>query len=280
MIIGVVGAAGSIGSRHATNLLNRGHRVYGFDPHPLPAALFALEAEAQRSGITHRSRELDALVIATPTEQHETYVLQGIADDKHLFIEKPLALARKGTTAKWRKLLQASGKHIAVGFNLRFHPGVVAAKKKLQSVDAPYFATFILAQASHKHLYLRDGVIDNWMCHEIDLALHLLGPARLIYAVGDDMSTDIMLQHESGCRTHIHADYIAEEERRYFKILTKTGHVELDLVESPVINAHYDAEIAAFATLLSKNTNFSDLATAEDGLRCMQICEDAISARS
>lgn len=114
-----------------------------------------------------------------------------------------------------------------VGYNLRFHPCVTKAKEWMSRIGKPIWASFVCAQYNDKPDYLRDGVILNWS-HEIDLALYLLGPARVAASStqlrnGQDVLTDIILTHECGARSSIHLDYLTKKEQRHFMIQGETG---------------------------------------------------------
>ncbi len=158
MKIGVIGL-GSIGMRHARNLQSLGHKVIGYDP------IEELRDQFPGEGLTE-----EAYVFATPTKHHYGNILDSALTYKPLFVEKPIAHL-------WHPDF-----HIVrmVGYNLRFHACVKKAKEWIDAgrIGKPLWANFTCGQFSDKPAYLRDGVILNWS-HEIDLALHLLGPGHL-----------------------------------------------------------------------------------------------------
>ena len=70
------------------------------------------------------------MVVATRHDSHEEFAAAALAAGKHVFCEKPLALTFEGlerVTAAWR----ASAGHLMVGFNRRYAPSVVAARKHM-----------------------------------------------------------------------------------------------------------------------------------------------------
>lgn len=218
MKIGVIGL-GSIGMRHANNLASLGHEVIGYDP-ILVSKYPAFDPWKDRSP--------EAFVIASPTDTHLDFMAYLALQDKPIFVEKPIAhkaLKEYGRTTRVRTDM--------VGYNMRFHPAVIMAKRRMLDIGQPIWANFVCAQKNNKPVYLRDGVILNWS-HEIDLALYLLGEADVVASHTrltddkDDM-TDIVLKHGNFCRTTVHLDYLTEPEQRYFTIVGTGGTIAVDL---------------------------------------------------
>lgn len=214
--IGVLGHLGSIGSRHLKNFKELGCNVDGWDPlknHPLDRASLIAWA--------------DAIVVATPTEQHFVDLIT-IPMDKFIFVEKPIVARREQIPEKLNE-----DNILMVGYNLRFHSCVKKAREWLGKgvIGKPVWARFTCAQYNDKPSYLRDGVILNWS-HEIDLALYLLGPAELMGATdsGSNLADLTVFHTPIGCQTTIHLDYLTKYERRSFLIVGTEGSIEADLV--------------------------------------------------
>jgi len=224
--IGVIGL-GSIGMRHAKNLKRMGHNVVGFDPVLVGDGFPSMWP-------VRRLDELDAIVVASPTEQHgNDLVTIGPEMLSKSFFEKPICTRLNNPFAREVAM---------VGYNLRFHGCVKVAKEWIDSgkIGDPQWANFTLGQHSEKPAYLRTGVILNWS-HEIDLALYLLGPAMVagsntLVRDGKDEMTDILLTHQTNAPrfdpwiTTIHLDYISNPEVRRFRIQGTRGIIEVDLV--------------------------------------------------
>lgn len=219
MDIGVLGA-GSIGSRHIKNLVELGHHVRIYDP---------LFSNADRYDVAYLSQ---AVIIATPTNEHFSDIHLCHEMQKPMFVEKPIVGA-------YREWVSVPTEHIKmVGYNLRFHSCVKKAKDLMGAgrIGKPIWARFTCAQYNDRPEYLRDGVILNWS-HEIDLAIYLLGNAAYITsaafgkeASGED-TVDIVLHHtQSKCQSVVHLDYLTKPERRGFMIVGEDGAIEADLV--------------------------------------------------
>ena len=220
MRIGILGY-GSIGSRHGRNLLALGHKIIIHDP-----------AMAESLPTIEVIKQSDAVVIASPTSEHWKDILYCIEYNKPCFVEKPIANCSPRSTAK-----TTLSYPLMVGYNMRFHPCVLKAREWLNDgrIGTPQWASFICAQFNDKPEYLRDGVTLNWS-HEIDLALHLLGPAEVQAAAIDQKDTvaDIILWHWP-CQTHIHLDYVTRPEHRGFSISGDKGLIIANLPERQIV---------------------------------------------
>ena len=224
MKIGVLGA-GSIGSRHIKNLIELGHTVQMYDPKIDPHVY-----DKHRNNIIYWA---DAVVIATPTDEHANSIRYCHDMNTPMFVEKPIVGAYKD----WGFI---PTEHIKmVGYNLRFHSCVKRARELVGHgvIGRPLWARFNCAQFNDRPDYLRDGVILNWS-HEIDLAIYLLGNAAHItssaFKTSHDSSedvADIILYHtQPKIQSVIHLDYLTKPERRGFMIVGEDGAIEVDLV--------------------------------------------------
>jgi predicted dehydrogenase len=232
----------------------------------------------------------DAIVIATPTSRHYADIIL-CHPSKPLFVEKPIVCTRDQLSIPTVNNIRM------VGYNLRFHSCVKKAREWLGTglIGKPLWARFTCAQYNDKPAYLRDGVILNWS-HEIDLALYLLGNARLDAAsishnVREDMA-DLVLQHGNTlCRTSIHLDYLTKWERRGFVIVGDNGSLEADLVSRQIfhrdnngrfIHTHYGrdtfdgnylSEAKAFLDRLDGKETIG--CTAAEAIEIIRICLEA-----
>jgi predicted dehydrogenase len=310
---GILGL-GSIGARHATNLLSLGAEVIAFDPSE--EARSAAEAKFipladEREAVLENSA---AIIIASPNACHLEDLKDAVAHDCHCFAEKPLAHVADGVK---EVLDQAAGNNLVVfaGLNLRFEAAVMAAKGLIDgnALGAPLWASF---QSSHwlpdwrpnqdySQGYTADpetgGVLFD-IIHEFDLANHLLGPAETIFAaarntgmieIPSEDCADIVLGHESGVRSVLHLDYVTRPTRRFAEIGGDKGILRLDLVMGEVTlidhtgavtekqifggedpNKAYLEEMSTFVDCIESKS-----APPCDGIEALAILEQVIQAR-
>ena len=236
--IGVIGL-GSIGLRHAKNLIELGCEVYGFDPEPGRIALL-IHAGGKHKPEWEEAYRPDAVVVATPTSEHVNTALPYLGFCP-VFMEKPIADRSLGILEKV----------VMVGNNLRFHPAVKQCKAWLDDriIGDVLWASLTCAQHNDRPAYLRDGVILNWGAHEVDLALHLFGPAQITAASAneDDSIADIILVHSyTGIRSTIHLDYVTRPELRQTRIVGTSGGIEINLPGRTAVAIRPDGKVIEF----------------------------------
>lgn len=120
---------GSIGRRHIANLVALGCAVAAYDlsadalngvPAGASRHLFALDAFP----IT----EYDAVVIATPWDQHLALVELAVETRTPFFVEKPLGSLEQ--LPQWRAMAKRNLPINQVGYMLRFHPEYICLRER------------------------------------------------------------------------------------------------------------------------------------------------------
>lgn len=247
-MIAVLGL-GSIGLRHAQNVLTLGRAVIGFDPSAERRALLAAKGGQTTDSLDHALDAATAVVIASPSDRHEDDLAAAIEAGCHALVEKPIG-HREGRLGGLLDTAEAKGLVVAAALNLRLHPAVLAAKRVVAEggIGTVLWGRFLAA------LYLPDwrpgqdwrqgyandpctgGAIFDYI-HEFDLAAHLLGPfatracvaghSGTLGLASEDMA-DAVLDH-GGILSSIHVDYVTRPRRRHFEIAGSTGQIEVDL---------------------------------------------------
>lgn len=262
VIIGILGY-GSIGRRHAENAGALGHGILVYDP-----ALNPLDCSS-RDEVLARA---DAIIIATPTPQHWQDIMDCAIREKPMLIEKPITHPDPLAVDQVEEILGRKKVPAFMGFNLRFHECVRKAKEWLPEIGRPVSADFAVLQKCNRPDYLRDGVISNWLSHEIDLALHLLGPGEHFYCEADkaDTKADIKIKHPQGT-SWLTGDYLTDPEIRRFRISGSHGIMDVDLVRRTVDLAtngvsHYSAEDSFDQNYKNELTSFLNQIEGKPGL--------------
>ena len=126
-------------------------------------------------------RDIDAVIIATPTNTHVDVVIEAAAAGKHIFTEKPLALTVERCDEAIAAV-KASGVKIQVGFMRRFDPAYVAAKAK---IDAGAIGNPVLFKSIGRDSWRPNvdfarrensgGLMMDMGIHDFDLARWLMG---------------------------------------------------------------------------------------------------------
>lgn len=129
--------------------------------------------------------EINTVAIVTRHNTHARFVQQALEAGKHVFVEKPLAIAHDELAQvkeSWQRAADAGkARHVMVGFNRRFAPQVVRMKELLAAVKEPKaFIMTMNAGAIPADHWTQDaevggGRIIGEACHFIDLMRHLAG---------------------------------------------------------------------------------------------------------
>ncbi|MDB5677660.1 bi-domain-containing oxidoreductase [Sphingomonas bacterium] len=143
---------------------------------------------AERQGFAHAATdpqavlgdaETDCVFIATRHDSHARLAVEALNAGKHVFVEKPLALTRD-QLAEVQAAAEASTGVLAVGFNRRFAPMMIAAKAALANRGGPIAMQYRI-NAGHVpgdswlHGSEGGGRIVGEACHFVDALTFLAG---------------------------------------------------------------------------------------------------------
>ena len=186
---------GRMGIAYARYLANRvpGATLYAVADVRLEAAEAArAEFGAARAVTDYRDlltdKNVDGIVVMTPTKLHKDVVIDAARAGKAIFCEKPLSLAIEDAEAMKAAVAQC-GVFFQLGFMRRFDPGYAAAKKK---IDAGAIGTPCVFKSTSKDKerpsvdYLRPensgGLFIDMGIHDFDLARWFMGDVASVYS--------------------------------------------------------------------------------------------------
>jgi predicted dehydrogenase len=278
----IVAGSGSIGSRHLSNLLLN---------HPAIEAQF-LKLCGTRVGL---EKDLSALIIATPSALHAELLLQGLAADLPMYVEKPVV-----TTAADLRAVEAVvaargvGAPTQVGCNLRFLPSLQRLRQLLQagaigrvvraSFEAGQWLPDWRPQQNHRLGYSADparggGVVLD-LVHEIDAALWLLGDLTAVAAqtaavpvleIASEAVATALLRSAGGALVQIGLDYVARSPVRRYQLIGEDGTLCWDLprrelrLETPRRSELIDCGEGGFDVAQTYRTAMAEFVTAVQG---------------
>lgn len=232
-VLGIIGAGNFTGSTIVPNLkkLNAPMK-YIASSKGLSGTILA-----KKHGITHSTTnyrdiltdtEVDAVLITTRHGAHAAQVIEALNAGKHVFVEKPLALTFDELDAV-EAAYQKADKTLTVGFNRRFSPFIIDAKKQIGASNAPINviatmnAGFIPAEMWVHDMHSGGGRIIGEACHFIDLITYLTGSlveSVVMNALGPNPAenTDnasILLRYKNGSTGVI--NYFSNGSKAYSK---------------------------------------------------------------
>lgn len=191
---------GSVGSRHTKNLIKLGfkditlYRTYKNKlSYSMPKAVKVFNNITSLLNL----KKFNLVIISNPSSKHISHALMAAKKKLNIYIEKPLSNNLKGIQ-QLENLQKKFNLKILVGFQLRYHPGLILIKNliknkslgKVYSVvsDVGEYLPSWHPQEDYKRSYasnkkLGGGVILT-LIHEIDYLYWIFGEFKSVYATG------------------------------------------------------------------------------------------------
>lgn len=281
----LVAGLGSAGQRHVRNLRTlfgasveiHAYRVRGLsrvirpdgttDPGPVEQTYGITAFTSLDDALAARP---DAVFVTNPPDQHLRVALAAARAGCHLFIEKPLSHTLAGV-AELRDAVARAGVVCAVGYQLRLHPVFTALRDKLAGgavgrvlsaqLDFGEYLPAWHPWEDYRGMFQADrarggGVILE-QSHDLDYALALFGPARVVAGAGGRSGeldidaedwADLLLtcgEAESPVPVHLHQDLLRHPQTRTCRIVGARGRLDADFVSGQVTLTHPTGEVEA-----------------------------------
>jgi myo-inositol 2-dehydrogenase / D-chiro-inositol 1-dehydrogenase len=311
---GILGA-GRIGKVHARTIADSGNASVAFvaDAIAEAASSLAQSVGAQVSSVDEIiASDVDAILIATPTDTHADLIEQAARAGKAILCEKPVSLSVE-RIEQCLPVVEKAGVPLMIGFNRRFDPNFQALHRRLRDgeVGAVELVTIISrdpAPPPVSYIARSGGLYRDMMIHDFDMARFLVGEDfvsvtamggalvdKAIGEAGDVDTAAVQMQTASGKIAVItnsrRATYGYDQriEVHGSKGLLRAGNVHMTTVEradgegftADVIQnffidryvAAYAAEVNSFIEAMTKGTKPSP--SGYDGLQAQKLAEAA-----
>ncbi len=250
----LIAGLGSIGRRHMRNLIALGETdivLYRTRESTMPEeelAGFPQETDLQFALEKHRP---DAVIVSNPTAYHLDVAIPAAEAGCSLLLEKPLSHSMDRID-DLESALERGGGRVVVGFQFRFHPGLVRAKRlievgKIGRVISAHvhFGEYLPAWhpwEDYRKGYaaradLGGGVVLT-QCHSLDYLPWLVGRVESVWgftAKLSDLEVDVEdtakigLRFENGALGSIHLDYNQQPPAHYFEVAGTKGSLQWNL---------------------------------------------------
>lgn len=190
--------------------------------------------------------EVDAVIIAAPTEVHPELARWALDNNIPTLVEKPIA-ADLADTEKLVASAERSDTPFMCGFVERFNPAVRTAAKL---IEAPIHVT--AARHSPYPSRIRTGVAWDLLIHDVDTCLRLVdGDLSMVRAsrgvyhpashTDSEDVAEAVLTFSSGAVAAVSASRVGQRKVRALTIAELTRTIELDLLRRDVtIYRHVD----------------------------------------
>jgi myo-inositol 2-dehydrogenase / D-chiro-inositol 1-dehydrogenase len=190
--VGLLGA-GRIGRIHGGNVAISGKSLLVAVADAMPEAAqslaSALGARVDSAEALVAAKDIDAVLICSPTDTHAELIEAAVKAGKAVFCEKPVDLS-SDRIVTCLKVVAASGKPLMIGFNRRFDPSFAEAHRRIGAgaIGKVELVSIISRDPSPpppSYVARSGGLFRDMMIHDLDMARFLLGEEPVeVHAVG------------------------------------------------------------------------------------------------
>ena len=298
--IGIIGA-GRLGSFHADKAAKHtAVQLVGVadSSEQRRKELASKHAIADYASLAELLRQVDAVVIAAPTQFHYALGKEALLAGVHVLMEKPLAVS-EAEAKELVQLAESQKRVLQVGHVEQFNPAWKLATPVLQAVQSGAQAIIIAERTSGYTFRSTDiGAVHDLMIHDLDLILSIVpSPIRLIEATGfhvigsakqgghEDIA-HAWIHFENGTVAEMRASRVDSEARRKMRIQvnSQTAHLsaEIDFAsrETKITQASDAVVQGKFSPAGLGNTDPTDLAKTFMGeqFSCTKTTGEAVDA--
>jgi predicted dehydrogenase len=228
--IAVIGC-GYWGANHVRTLGEMGHlhAVADLDMSRAAALADPFGAKVLTPDEVFADPDADAVVLALPAEIHAEYALRALADEKHVFVEKPLALSSIDA-ARVADEAATVGRVLMTGHILRFHNAFVALQETIVSGRLGEVRHIQSHRLGFGKFHARFDALWDLAPHDISLVLTLMGSEpENVYGVRRNVSvatTDtahVHMEFADGVGAHVHVSRHSPYRERRFLVSGTEG---------------------------------------------------------
>jgi predicted dehydrogenase len=186
-------------------------------------------AKAVHAGRGFRRPDIDAVVLALPAHVHAEFALRAIADGKHVFVEKPLALS-SADGAHVVDEAATAGRVLMTGHILRYHNAFVALAERIAAGDLGEIRYVQSHRLGFGKFHARFDALWDLAPHDLSLILTLAGgePERVRgihrgVSIGTTDLAHVHLDFASGIGAHVHVSRHSPYRERRFTVIGSEG---------------------------------------------------------
>lgn len=158
---------------------------------------------------------IDAVVIATPAETHFTLTKKALQADKHVFVEKPLALV-VSEAEELHHIAMDKNLKLMVGHILLYHPAITKLKDIIDSGELGKINYIYSNRLNLGKFRSEENILWSFAPHDLSVILYLLEemPSQVMAHGGNYLNKDIadvtisVLSFRSGVNAHIFVSWL------------------------------------------------------------------------
>jgi len=165
--------------------------------------------------------DIDAVVIATPAETHFKMAKMALLANKHVFVEKPLALF-VNEAEELQQLALSQDLKLMIGHILLYHPAIIKLKEIVNSGELGKINYIYSNRLNLGKIRSEENILWSFAPHDISAMLFLLDemPSQVIAQGGNYLNQDItdvtmtMLSFKSGVKGHIFVSWLHPDKEQ------------------------------------------------------------------
>ena len=179
------------------------------------------------------------VVIAAPAKYHAKLTIDALEANKHVYVEKPLAMNKKEADEMIKKS-NKKGMHLMVGHLLQYHPVFKKLKEMNEKKDFGDIQYIYSNRFSFGKIRSEENVIWSFAPHDISMILSLTNSRikkietkkTVLHQKGIPDLATIFLEFESGVKGHVSCSWINPiKEQKLVLIGSKASAIFDDTVE-------------------------------------------------
>jgi len=179
--------------------------------------------------------DIDAVVIASPAPTHAALAIAALRANKHVLIEKPLALDL--ASAKAVAAAAAACDRVAmVGHLMVYHPGVVRLRQLMQSGTLGDVHYLHATRANLGRIRRDENALWSFGPHDLSMIDFLLerspvsvtARGQSVLQPGIEDVVFLTLRYETGEMAHIHLSWLHPRKERRLTVICANKMVEFD----------------------------------------------------
>jgi UDP-2-acetamido-3-amino-2,3-dideoxy-glucuronate N-acetyltransferase len=159
--------------------------------------------------------DINAVVIATPAETHYEMAKSALLANKHVFVEKPLAMIVSEAEELYQLSIRQNLK-LMVGHILLYHPAIIKLKEIIDSGELGKINYVYSNRLNLGKIRSEENILWSFAPHDISAILYLLEemPSQVIAQGGNYLNQDIadvtisVLSFKSGVKSHIFVSWL------------------------------------------------------------------------
>lgn len=256
-----------------------------------------------------KDREIDAVIISLPTFLHAPCAIKAAEEEKHIFLEKPIARSLE----EGKKIISAVEKHhvkLMIGYPMRFYSSFESLKKEIESgilgeIQTAHAVNIGAGPFFHRIETAAPQPVPEWWFNKelsgggalLDLGSHMINLARWYFGEVEEIKAHLgyrfnfdfedyaicIANHKCGTTTVITVGWFSQQAVRGIEVFGTVAHaqryerstnkvitaIQLIMGKTPKFFIPYSNEIQHFLNCIKEDTQ--PMSSGEDALEDLKI---------